>query len=106
MTGATFHASPARVAAAGVRMVTAIELYEWGPELHGLGEIRAVDECRAAVCSCGAAVFHESRAVVSGFVADHTPGRRDDCTRVEVGPSLDEVRRRFRTPEAEGVLFL
>jgi hypothetical protein len=60
----------------------------------------------AAVCSCGAAVLHEDVGVVDGFVADHEPGRRVCCTRVETGRALDEVRRRFTTAEAEGVLFL
>jgi hypothetical protein len=60
----------------------------------------------AAVCSCGAAVLHEDPALVAGFTADHLPGRRLGCTRVETGPSLDVVRHRFSTAEAEGVLFL
>ena len=64
------------------------------------------DRCTAAVCSCGAAVFHESTVVLVGFLDDHEPGRRPGCDRVEVGADLDEVRRRFTTPEAEGVLFL
>jgi hypothetical protein len=60
----------------------------------------------AAVCSCGAAVFHESPAVVEGFLAFHRPGTRPTCTRVESGPELDEVRARFQTAEQLGVLFL
>jgi hypothetical protein len=62
--------------------------------------------CIAAVCSCGGAVFHESPIVIEGFLADHTPGRRPGCVRLESGAELDEVRRRFSTAEAEGVLFL
>ncbi len=62
--------------------------------------------CIAAVCSCGGAVFHESTIVVEGFIADHTPGRRPGCDRVETGTDLDEVRARFATAEQLGVLFL
>jgi hypothetical protein len=67
---------------------------------------RDPDSCVAAVCACGATVFHESQNVIEGFLAFHEPGRRPTCTRVETGQVLDEVRGRFATAEQLGVLFL